>query len=128
MNSTDRHVSGSTVFKKCTVCRFQWALRDDFLRDPNIEVIGYQVDFDELAEGFFLFNHSCKGTLAITAGEFNDLYDGPIFSERAEGSEDCPSHCLHENELRLCPVKCQCAYVREILQIIKNYQKSDFVS
>jgi len=128
MNSTDRLVSGSTVFKKCTVCGFQWALRDDFIRDPNIEILGYQVSFEELTEGLFLFNHSCKGTLAISAGEFNDLYDGPIFTERATGSEDCPSYCLHEDELRPCPVQCECAYVREIIQIIKDEPKLAFVS
>ena len=128
MNSTDLLVSGSTVFKKCTVCGFQWALLDDFLRDPNIVIIGYQVLFENLTEGLFLFNHSCKGTLAISAGVFSDLYDGPIFTERATGSEDCPSYCLNKDELRPCPVQCECAYVREIIQVIKNYQKSAFVS
>ena len=120
MNAIDRAVCINTVFKKCTVCGFQWASRDDFLRDPGIELIGYQVNFEELKEGFFLFNHTCKGTLALMANEFCDLYDGPIFKERATGSESCPGYCLHKNELQPCPALCECAYVREIIQIIKN--------
>ena len=54
MGSLDHPVSGSSGFKKCTVCDFEWALRDDFLSDRNIEIIGYQVHFEELAEGLFL--------------------------------------------------------------------------
>lgn len=123
MTSTQHIVAEKAIFKECSVCNFQWPLRKEFLRDPNIEIIGYQVHFEELTEGLFLFNHSCKGTLAITAKEFNDLYDGPIFAERATGSDDCPGHCLHQNDLDPCPAKCECAYVREIIQVIKHHEK-----
>ena len=123
MNSANHFVSKSTTFKKCTACGFEWGSRDDFLRDANTELIGYQVNFEELTAGFFLFNHSCKGTLSIQTGDFNDLYDGPIFTARATGSEECPSYCLHQEELRPCPAECECAYVREIIQVIKNWTK-----
>lgn len=128
MTSTQHPVDENTFFKECSVCDFKWPLRDEFLKDPNIEIIGYQVHFEELAEGLFLFNHSCKGTLAIIANEFKDLYDGPIFSERATGSDDCPGHCLHQKDLDPCPVKCECAYVREIIQAIKHYKKESPLS
>ena len=85
--------------------------------------IGYQVNFKSLDAGIFLFNHRCKGTLAIPAEQFRDLYKGPIFKERATGSDDCPGHCLHEDQLDPCPVRCECAYVREILQIIRRWPK-----
>ncbi|MFC1816982.1 hypothetical protein ACFL0M_13840 [Thermodesulfobacteriota bacterium] len=100
-------------------------MRDNFLSDPGLEIVGYQVDFEELTEGIFLFNHSCRGTIAIQAGEFKYLYDGQIFEERATGSDDCPEYCLLQDELRPCPAKCECAYVREIIQVIKNWQKSN---
>jgi hypothetical protein len=122
MNASDPFGSVNAVFKKCSLCDFVWSLRDDFLRDPNIEIIGYQVHFEELKEGFFLFNHSCKGTLTIPVVEFIDLYDGPIFKERVTGSEDCPGYCLYEEELGPCPAKCECAYIREIIQVVKNYK------
>jgi len=86
-------------------------------------LIGYQSDFKELEAGLFLFNHSCKGTLAIEAGEFADLYDGPIFSGRAIGSYECPDYCRRKDKLKPCTVKCECAYVREIMQIVKDWAK-----
>ena len=107
-------------FKVCPRCDFIWKNQDDFLNDNNFEFIGYQVHFKELKAGIFLFNHSCKGTLAIKVKLFADLYNGPIFQERATGSDNCPEYCLNEKNFLPCPVKCECAFVREIIQIIKS--------
>lgn len=109
------------IFKQCTSCGFQWRSRDAFLWDPTTVIVGYQPRFKELMTGIFLFNHSCGTTLAIQAGEFKDLYNGPIFQGRATGTENCPGYCLMKDELKSCPVKCECAYVREIIQVIKSY-------
>lgn len=111
-------------FKICSICKTVWRTRNDFLDDPDIFIVGYQVHFNELTEGLFLFNHSCRGTLSIKAGEFTDLYNGPVFSKRLTGSEDCSGHCLHVRELSPCPAKCDCAFVREIIQVVKNWQKT----
>jgi hypothetical protein len=93
------------------------------MEDPSLDIIGFQVDFDDPEEGFFLFNHTCETTLAIRVGKFEDLYEGPIFSERLMNTDECPQYCLHKSELRPCPIKCECAYVREIIQIIKHWPK-----
>jgi len=111
------------AFKRCGPCGFQWDTLNTFLGDPNIEIIGYQAYFEELKLGILLFNHSCKGTLAIQVDEFKHLYDGPLFEERMLGEEDCPGYCLYEDELRTCPARCECAYVREIIQRIKTWNK-----
>jgi len=124
MNSVDHFLNKSTAFKKCSACGFEWSSRNDFLGDPNTEIIGYQVHFEELTAGLFFFNHSCRGTLTIHAHAFRDLYDGPIFTERATDSEECPGYCLHQDELQPCRVQCDCAYVREIIQVINNWTKS----
>jgi hypothetical protein len=110
-------------FKRCPTCGFEWDFRESFLRDSNIDIIGYQAHFEELTAGLFLFNHLCRTTFSIKADDFKDLYDGPIFTERATGSEECPGYCLHQHELRRCAAQCECAYVREIIQIIKDWPK-----
>ena len=106
-------------FKVCPSCDFIWKNREDFLNDTGVEFIGYQVHFKELKAGLFLFNHSCKGTLAIKVSFFADLYNGPIFQKRATGTDDCSGFCLYEKNFDPCPVECECAFVREIIQIIK---------
>lgn len=120
---TKRSQKNDTGFKTCPSCGFKWSTRDQFLEDPDLELVGYQVNFVELLAGFFLFNHSCKTTLAVLSEAFEDLYDGPVFRERATGSEQCQEHCLHESDLSPCPVQCECAFVREIIQYIKNWPK-----
>ena len=82
------------------------------------------MNFGDLQLGYFLFNHlTCESTIAVHAGLFKNLYDGPIFTERATGTDECPEYCLKEDVLIACPVKCECAYVREIVQVVKKFPK-----
>jgi hypothetical protein len=117
--NTDIH----PVFKKCPNCGYEWKNREQFLNDADIEIIGYQVNFTRLLAGYFMFNHICKGTFTVPAEQFKELYNGPIFSKRATGKDECNQYCLAKDELRSCPVQCECAYVREIISIIKNWPK-----
>jgi hypothetical protein len=123
MDLKSHTIDKNALFKQCTTCGFEWASREHFLEDPNVAIIGYQVNFDELEAGIFLFNHSCGTTLGIYAHAFNSLYDGPLFVERATGTEECPEFCLHQHDMRPCPAQCECAYVREIIQVIKEWPK-----
>ena len=94
-----------------------------FLSDPAVHLVGYQANIANPPQGVFLFNHSCHSTLGILAQRFLDLHDGPMFKEHMAETPDCPRHCLNEAELRPCPVHCECAYVRDVLQIVKDWPK-----
>lgn len=108
-----------TMFKKCGKCGYEWETRKDFLDDENIELVGYQAHFENLELGLFLFNHvNCKTTLSVYAKCFMDLYTGPIFSENKNGQNDCPGFCLEKRSLSPCPVQCECACIRELIDII----------
>ncbi len=96
------------------------------MSDPEIVLSGYQVHFVDLRAGLFLFTHEragCHTTFSIEAGGFFDLYEGPIFEERMAGRPECPGHCLHPSRLERCPVRCECAFVREVIDIIKKWPK-----
>lgn len=113
-------------FMTCSGCGHQWNERDAVLRDPLIKLIGYQVNFDRLNAGLFMFNHtqdSCMTTLSVPAGRFEDLYHGEIFHERLTGSEQCPGYCLHASSLQSCPAKCECRFVRDVMQVVANWPK-----
>lgn len=112
------------MFKQCPACRFVWTSREQFLEDPMLNLVGYQVNVKRLSAGLFLFNHSCIGsTLAVQALAFRDLYQGPVFSQRLSDDPSCPGHCLRQKDLQPCPLMCECSYVREILQIVSNWPK-----
>ena len=112
-------------FKTCS-CGKRWKSREEFLSDPDVEVVGYQVDFEDLREGFFMFNHMSRGcltTLSVSAGLFFDLYDGPVFKERPIGVAGCGGMCFHQSDLRRCPTRCECAFAREVLHVVSNWEK-----
>jgi hypothetical protein len=115
------------MFKECNVCRHVWATCQEFVDDPGVSVIGYQVNFKNLETGLLFFNHTCKNTIAISADAFADLYDGPIFQEAKTETDECPGYCLDKEELRPCPLECECAYVREIIQLFKGAENVRFV-
>lgn len=99
------------MFKKCSFCGFIWPDRESFISDPNITIVGYQVNFKNLEKGFFLFNHSCNATICMDISTFRDLYEGPIFTKRETGHTSCPGYCLKQSELGPCSAECECAYV-----------------
>ena len=112
------------IFKQCSCCASPWFTREEFLRDENIELVGYQVNFSHLELGYFLFNHlTCESTMAIPAGLFKDLYAGPVFAQRLTGTEVCQGFCKDLEALGPCDNQCECVYVREIMQIIRNWLK-----
>lgn len=91
-----------------------------------INLVGYQANFGNLVAGYFLFSHDipeCGTSLAIEAGEFTDMHDGPIFEERMTGTDDCPGYCTKPTVLDPCQNKCECAYVRDVLQTVKKWPK-----
>lgn len=112
-------------FKTCN-CGQVWNSRESFLSDSAVRLLGYQVDFEVLREGFFLFNHhssQCQTTFSLQAGAFFDFYKGPVFKERLAGTEHCEGHCLRQDDLERCPQKCECAFVREVIRIIDEWPK-----
>ncbi len=111
--------------KQCTCCGHVWPALKAFLGDSQLQVVGYQVNFADLGAGLFLFNHlTCGSTIAVPAEFFRNLYDGPIYATRATGTAECPEYCLYVEELGACLARCECAYVREILQIVRQWPKA----
>lgn len=111
-------------FKQCTCCNYNWKAREEFLKDAGIELIGYQVSFDELLLGLFLFTHTCGTTVAVPVNKLRDLYTGPIYATRKTGTKECPGYCLRQGELRPCPAQCECAWIRDLIQIIAKIKKA----
>jgi len=113
------------MFKKCPLCHYHWQKREDFLADRDLEIIGYQVCFDEAKEGLFLFNHLCKTTLALKVHMFEDLYvGGARYEINAAGTDACSGFCVNMAELSTCKVHCKYAYVRHIIECIRKWPKS----
>lgn len=117
-------------FAQCSMCKYEWKDRDSFLYDNSLSLNGYQADLDNLENGWFLFTHitdECGSTIALKAGLFFDLYDGPVYERKKTGTKECPGYCLNESILHPCPSKCKCGFVRDILTIIEDMKKNNQV-
>jgi len=111
------------AFKTCPGCGAVWHDRKDFLKDPEIAICGYQPDFEDLERGLLLFNHLRAGrgtTFSVSVAAFSDLVMRPILSLRVAGSPDCPTHCFRMNDLEPCPMRCECAFVRDVIQVLRR--------
>ena len=115
------------LFKECPNCHHKWPDRTTFLSDPMLSLVGYQANFGNLVAGYFLFNHNttdCGTSLAVEAAAFADMHDGPIFEERMTGTAKCPGYCFKPKSLDPCANKCECAYVRDVLQVVNKWPKT----
>ena len=84
---------------------------------------GYQVDFEDLHLGLFFFTHAvpgCGSTFTLHAKAFLDLYRGPRYPERKTLGPECPRLCAQKEQLGRCEAGCECAFVREVLQILRD--------
>ncbi len=114
-------------FKICTCCSKPWKTLDDFLSEPELELAGYQVNFEDLKGGLFYFSHlskDCGTTLAIPVQKFTGLSNRTILAPHGKCPGGCPEFCLRKESLDPCPVECECVWVREIMQVILNWKKT----
>jgi hypothetical protein len=96
-------------------------VRDDFLKDPSICLVGFQASSIETESGYYLFNHilkknQCDTTLAVEVEAFLSLHKGTMVTDIKFGSPQCEAHCTRLDDLSQCPVECKNAVAREIMQ------------
>lgn len=109
-------------FKACPLCGVTWSTMFELLADPQIRLHGYQVDFEDLLQGIFLFNHlECNTTISIKVWRFQGIHHGPVYAEQKNGSQQCPEYCLKPDLLVPCPSECACAFIRDLMQMIREW-------
>lgn len=117
----------TTPFKTCPNCFKPWETLEEFLADPELELAGYQVNFCDLHGGLFYFTHliaGCGTTMALPVKEFTGLSNRPFLASRGEQpGGKCPGSCVRKGDMSPCPVECECVWVREIMQVIRNWNK-----
>ena len=58
--------------------------------------------------------------MAFEVRDFLDLYTGVRYADSKIGTDECLEFCLNKEKLDRCTVSCEFAFIREILQIIKE--------
>jgi hypothetical protein len=112
------------IYKQCSYCQQTWRQREDMVRDPEVELIGYQAYFDQPADGLFLFTHNaagCRTTIAVRAGDFEDYAADSAAAIPSAGAVVCPGHCLHHDNLEPCGADCEMRWVREAMRLLRRH-------
>jgi len=112
-------------FKICSKCAYTWKVRDDFLGDPFICLVGFQASFKETESGYYLFNHilegnQCDTTLAVDVENFLSLDKGSMFTDIKFDSPLCEAYCTRVEDLSQCPIECKNAVARKIMQAFQQ--------
>ena len=113
----------ANTFKICTCCKHVWESLADLIRDEQVHVIGYQPSFSDSYEGLFFFSHNdkaCGTTIAIPAGHFVNLYDGPEYTVQMDSMEQCKGFCKSFYDFGECSNECSMRSIRDIIEVLKN--------
>ncbi|HJO91829.1 MAG TPA: hypothetical protein QF753_00380 [Victivallales bacterium] len=113
-------------FKRCPNCDHIWNTRDELLSDNNVILKGYLLGFSELRASLIYFDHNehdCNSTFSLKIEYFKDLIPETTFTSKVIIPETCPEYCLRKYDLTPCVHNCECSYVRNVLEIIKHWNK-----
>lgn len=111
-------------FKTCSKCRAAWQGPLELVADQSLVVTGYQPDFEDPASGLILLLHNrdgCRTTLAVKAGDLRAFYRDDRPTLLMAGSDDCPRYCLSSEELATCRNPCSMAWVRQVIQHLRQH-------
>ena len=78
---------------------------------------------EDPSQGMLLFNHGCGTTMAVDVARFAALYQGLVYAQRFTGTSACEEHCESQYDLERCEQPCSCAWVREVIQIVRRWPK-----
>lgn len=109
------------------MCGEVWESRHLFLKDPYLNLIGYQADIEQLEKGLFLFTHDrvqCGTTLSIQVKYLLDLNPGPRYPRMKIGTLECRGFCLEYANLEECDAECEGVFVRDLIKIVKEFKTS----
>ena len=111
-------------FKTCSKCGFVWPERASFLIDPNLRLIGYQADFEELMAGIFLYSTTFAKRLSPLEQTTSKIYTTArclLKGWKAVTSAGV-TVCTKMIYAHI-PRNVNVQYVREIVQVILNWPK-----
>jgi hypothetical protein len=113
------------VIKQCTTCSTQWLTLQQLVEDRNLKIEGYQACFGDADAGLIILTHktrTCGTTLVLPARVFRPLIAGCLPEAHMTLSTPCPRRCSRPRDFEACQVKCDMAWVREVLGLLRRHE------
>lgn len=116
---------GRAFSHQCPGCKIVWHLRATFLSDREVRFLGYQPARTVSSPGFLMFHHDrCRTTLPLALESLKELSGGPLLAPSCAVTGKKNGHCLANDTLQPCPLRCVCASVWRLSQIINHWPKN----
>ena len=114
---------GSSAFKTCPLCHQSWGSLEDFLRDPEVIIEGYQASFVDPLMGLFLFTHNtnnCGTTISLRVHYLQYLVSRTDKLAVLRDTDACSTYCMDPYNLEPCPAPCAMSWIRVVLQMLRT--------
>ncbi|HSG80982.1 MAG TPA: hypothetical protein VLC48_01925 [Gemmatimonadota bacterium] len=112
-------------FRVCGCCKQEWATASDFIRDPELLLLGLQLIPKSPKGNLLVFGHACGTSISVFTGLLRplvlpaaDAADPPD----SIGYEECSRYCMSVEEIVSCLKPCPRAGDRSLLQLILEIQ------
>lgn len=108
------------------MCKKTWSDINSFLSSDELIFAGYQANFSDPENGFFLFNHEikeCGTSIAIYVKDLLEFYKLPNELEAfmVWKEDDCTGLCSNVKNMGICQSKtCKGKIIRDIIGRIKS--------
>jgi hypothetical protein len=119
VNGAAERVTGT--FRTCGACRRSWPTADDFLDDPELQVVGLQVAGHMPEVNLLIFQHLCGSSVSVLTSRLRFLMPRMTVDPDLEdlfGTDVCRELCLDLEDWSDCDLPCVNAADRELLQAV----------
>ena len=117
---------GGFPFRICGSCKRSWPGWDDFVRDPDVRLLGLQSMVTHPDANLLVFEHGCGSSISILARRLRHLLPEPEPGDppaRLLGTDQCRGHCRRLEDLEACDAPCSNARDRELILLVQRLRR-----
>ena len=110
-------------FRICGACGHAWETLEDFLEDPETQLLGLQATVDLPVANLLVFQHEqCGSTVSLLASRLRHLLDPiqPEWQTLLTAGQRCKEECVKDPMATSCHEACVNAPDRRILRLIRE--------
>jgi hypothetical protein len=113
--------TGPAPFRVCGCCKREWNTPGEFIRDPELPLLGLQLVPESTSGNLLVFGHVCGTSISVFTARLRPLAlplsDVPVPPVSISPAE-CTRHCKDVDEIAACQRACPRAGDRRLIQLI----------
>ena len=112
-------------FATCGSCAHAWPTWDDFVRDSQLRLLGFQGTLGHPDTNLLVFEHRCGSSVSVLTKRLRHLLpDHPARHwPSLLGTIECPGHCLSLADLEACDRPCSNARDRDLIKLVQGIKR-----